>query len=50
MRALTVVPSQAHSVRFEEVPPPQGGGAALAPGISGTERPDDIRVAPDFAA
>ena len=49
MRALTVVPGQAHSVRLEEVPP-QRGGAALAPGICGTERPDDIRVAPDFAA
>jgi threonine dehydrogenase-like Zn-dependent dehydrogenase len=43
MRALTVAPGQAHSIRLEEVaPPPQSEGAvlvrALALGICGTDR------------
>jgi threonine dehydrogenase-like Zn-dependent dehydrogenase len=43
MRALTVAPGQAHSIRLEEVaPPPESDGAilvrALALGICGTDR------------
>ncbi len=43
MRALTVIPGQAHSIRLEEVaPPPASDGAvlvrALALGICGTDR------------